>query len=414
MPAFQTSPGTRDILPPDSGRMRRMVEVFADLVERAGYGLVVPPMFEDLGVFQRLGEATDVVTKEMYDFVDKGGRHIALRPEQTASVVRAFVQHRPPTPWKVWYAGLELPLREAPARSVPPVRPGRHRGAGRRRPVPRRRGHGARLALLRGARPAPGDPEAQLASANPDERRRYVDALRAHFEANLDALSAESRVTLQKNPLRVLDSKRPQDAELVGAAPRIASFYGDAVAGHFAQVVQAGLRALDIPFTVDDTARARPRLLPAHHVRVRRRHHRFGPERTRRRRPLRRPRRGPRAARRPPASASPSGSTAPCWPATTKAVFGPPDRRRRRVRGRHHRRPARRCVLTEELRAAGLRADRAYENRSMKSQMKAADRSGAPYAVHRRQRRARGRHGDAAADAGRRATSTQTRVHARI
>ena len=53
MPAFQTSPGTRDILPPDSGRMRHMVEIFADLVERAGYGLIVPPMFEDLGVFER-------------------------------------------------------------------------------------------------------------------------------------------------------------------------------------------------------------------------------------------------------------------------------------------------------------------------------------------------------------------------
>ena len=61
-------------------------------------------MFEDIGVFRRLGEETDVVTKEMYDFVDKGDRHIALRPEGTASVVRAFVQHRPVTPWKAWYA----------------------------------------------------------------------------------------------------------------------------------------------------------------------------------------------------------------------------------------------------------------------------------------------------------------------
>ena len=62
-------------------------------------------MFEDLGVFHRIGEATDVVTKEMYDFEDKGGRRIALRPEQTASVVRAFVEHKPVLPWKVWYAG---------------------------------------------------------------------------------------------------------------------------------------------------------------------------------------------------------------------------------------------------------------------------------------------------------------------
>ena len=82
-----------------------MVQVFANGVESAGYQNIIPPMFEDLGVFQRLGDATDVVTKEMYDFTDKGGRHIALRPEHTASVCRAFAQHRPTPPWKVWYSG---------------------------------------------------------------------------------------------------------------------------------------------------------------------------------------------------------------------------------------------------------------------------------------------------------------------
>ena len=60
------------------------------MVEEAGYGLIIPPMFEDLGVFLRLGEATDVVTKEMYDFEDKGGRHIALRPEHTAGLWNAM------------------------------------------------------------------------------------------------------------------------------------------------------------------------------------------------------------------------------------------------------------------------------------------------------------------------------------
>ena len=69
-----------------------------------GYGLIQSPMFEDIEVFQRIGEGTDVVAKEMYDFEDKGGRHVALRPEGTAPVARAFVQHRPPVPWKVWYA----------------------------------------------------------------------------------------------------------------------------------------------------------------------------------------------------------------------------------------------------------------------------------------------------------------------
>src|SRR5258708_27579418 len=70
----------------------------------AGYGVVISPMFEDVGVFQRVGGSTDIVRKEMYDFEDKGGRHVALRPEGTASVVRAFVQHRPVVPFKAWYA----------------------------------------------------------------------------------------------------------------------------------------------------------------------------------------------------------------------------------------------------------------------------------------------------------------------
>src|SRR3954471_17370210 len=77
--------------------------MFAALVERAGYGLVISPMFEHYEVFARVGEATDIVRKEMYDFDDKGGRHLALRPEGTAPVVRGFVEGRPTPPWKVWY-----------------------------------------------------------------------------------------------------------------------------------------------------------------------------------------------------------------------------------------------------------------------------------------------------------------------
>ena len=105
MPEFQTSPGMRDILAPESDRWRRFVEVFADVVDGAGYEQIIPPLLEDIEVFKRVGEATDVVSKEMYEFTDLGGRHVALRPEQTASVCRAFVQHRPTTPWKTWYAG---------------------------------------------------------------------------------------------------------------------------------------------------------------------------------------------------------------------------------------------------------------------------------------------------------------------
>ena len=105
-PRFRAPRGTRDILPPESDRRRALVDRFAEVVGRAGYSEIATPLFEDIGVFLRIGESTDVVTKEMYDFHDKSDppHHLALRPEGTASVVRAFVEHKPIVPWKVWYA----------------------------------------------------------------------------------------------------------------------------------------------------------------------------------------------------------------------------------------------------------------------------------------------------------------------
>jgi histidyl-tRNA synthetase len=85
-PRFQALPGTRDLFAPDTDRMRALVEVFAEEAENAGFGQIVSPMFEDLGVFTRIGESTDIVTKELYDFEDNGGRRVALRPEFTASL----------------------------------------------------------------------------------------------------------------------------------------------------------------------------------------------------------------------------------------------------------------------------------------------------------------------------------------
>lgn len=239
----------RDVLAPESGRWRRFTTVFAEVVEAAGFELVIPPMMEDLGVFARIGEATDIVTKEMYDFVDKGERHVALRPEQTASVCRAFVQHRPLTPWKAWYSGpnfrYEKPQRgryrqfdqvgvevlgaDDPYLDVEVIALGWefYRRLGLRQ-----------VSLLVNS------------LGEPDDRARYVDALRAHFLAAGDALSEQSRETLRKNPLRVLDSKRREDAEIIAAAPTIDEFWSPDAAEHFA-VVRAGLTDLGISFTVD-------------------------------------------------------------------------------------------------------------------------------------------------------------------
>ena len=193
--------------------------MFADLAERAGYGQVVPPMFEDLGVFLRLGEATDVVTKEMYDFETKGGDRVALRPELTASVVRAFVEHRPPTPWKAWCAGpnfryerpqkgryrqfdqvdVEVLGTDDPEADVEVIALGWrfYEALGLRQVT-------LKLNTL-------GDPRRP-----PALPRRAARPLRRQPSTRSASRAGD---TLAKNPLRVLDSKRAEDAALIAAAP---------------------------------------------------------------------------------------------------------------------------------------------------------------------------------------------------
>ena len=100
---FRAPIGTRDVLPPESDRWEVLVTAFAVRAARAGFRLLVTPVFEHIEVVQKLGSTTDAVRKELYDFTDKGGRELALRADGTASVARAFAQHQPATPWKVWY-----------------------------------------------------------------------------------------------------------------------------------------------------------------------------------------------------------------------------------------------------------------------------------------------------------------------
>ena len=250
MPSFQTSPGTRDILPPQAGRWRAFSAQFADIVESAGYECIIPPMFEDLGVFLRLGDATDVVTKEMYDFEDKGGRRVALRPEQTASVCRAFVEHRPTTPWKVWYSGPNF-RNEKPQQ-------GRYRqfdqvgievlGVD----DPLLDAEVIALAATFYSRLGLKDVQLAVNSLGDDgDREKYSTALHEYFSANLAQLSEESQITLTKNPLRVLDSKRREDQALINAAPKIRDFLSADAANHFDSVLRA-LDALGVKYAIDD------------------------------------------------------------------------------------------------------------------------------------------------------------------
>jgi histidyl-tRNA synthetase len=374
---FQTSPGMRDILAPESARWRAFTDVFAEVVGVAGYELIVPPMMEDLGVFSRLGEATEVVTKEMYDFVDKGERHVALRPEQTAGVCRAFVQHRPLTPWKTWYSGPNFRY-EKPQR-------GRYRqfdqvgievlGADDPYLDVEVIALGWEFYRRLGLRQI----ELLLNSlGEPEDRARYVEALRVHFEAAGDDLSEQSRATLVANPLRVLDSKRERDASIIAAAPTIDQFWSDAAADHFAGV-QSGLRDLRIPFTIDmklvrglDYYRrttfefAGGTLSSAQNA--------LGG--------------GGRydglveALGGPPTTGIgfALGVDRTLLACDDEGVFAAPDTTVDvfvvdTTGGREA------LTITTELRAAGIRADRSFDNRSMKAQMKGANRSGAAFAV---------------------------------
>ena len=235
---------------PDAARWRQFQEEFASVVQNAGYQLIIPPMFEDLGVFLRLGEATEVVTKEMYDFEDKGGRRVALRPEQTASVCRAFVEHRPTTPWKVWYSGPNFRY-EKPQQ-------GRYRqfdqvgievlGVD----DPLLDAEVIALAATFFARLGLKDVQLAVNSLGDDgDRDKYSAALLQYFSANLSQLSEESQVTLQKNPLRVLDSKRREDQGLINCAPKIRDYLSADAANHFDLVLRA-LDALGVKYAIDD------------------------------------------------------------------------------------------------------------------------------------------------------------------
>ena len=212
----------------------------------------------------------------------------------------------------------------------------------------------------------------------PDDRARYVAALQAYFESRVDDLSPESRTTLQKNPLRVLDSKRAQDAEIVASAPKIADFYSPEAAAHF-DAVQAGLTALGIPFTIDaKLVRGldyyRRTTFEYQGLTLDSAQNALGG--------------GGRYDGLVESLGGPAthgvgfalGLDRTLLACDDEGVFAPPttDVQVFVVDTTGGLEAVR---ITAELRAAGFSADRAFENRSMKSQMKAADRSGAAFAV---------------------------------
>ncbi len=246
---FRAPTGTSDVLPPESRRWGALVARFATLVERSGYGLVSTPLFEDVGVFTRVGEGTDVVRKEMYDFEDKGGRRLALRPEGTAPVVRAWVEHRAPLPWKTWYV--------APAFRYERPQAGRYRQhlqlgievLG----TPDADVDVEVISLLWDLYTGLGLQRALLlinSLGDPVCRPAYLDSLLAYLEERRESLCDEHRTRWAENPLRVLDCKREKCREATRNAPRMVDALCGPCAEHFERV-QDGLGALGIPFAIE-------------------------------------------------------------------------------------------------------------------------------------------------------------------
>lgn len=247
---FQAPVGTHDVLGPDSALWEGLLALFAQRAYRYDFSLVINPLFEDVGVFLHgIGEQSEVFTKEMYVFSDRSERRYALRPEGTASVVRAFVQHQPTTPWRAWYAtpafryerpqagryrqhyqlGVEVLGTDDPAVDVEVIAlaHGFYRDLGLRRVrlLVNSMGHEA----CRGA---------------------YVARLSEYLGAHHDELCEEHREIWRQNPLRVLDCKRDRCVEVTSNGPLLIDHLCEECRTHFDQVL-AGLGSLGIESTLD-------------------------------------------------------------------------------------------------------------------------------------------------------------------
>ncbi len=249
--AARAPSGTHDVLWPESTRWESLLAMFAGLVERAGYGLAHTPIFEDVRVFRRgIGEDSDVVGKEMYEFEDRGGRALALRPEGTAPMVRAFIQHRPPLPWKAWYATPAFRY-ERPQRG----RYRQHHQMGvESLGVPDADLDVEVISLADDLFRSLGLTEYDLRLNSMGDavcRPGYLDTLSAYLAEHRDRLCPEHAERLEANPLRVLDCKQEGCLEATAGAPALIDFLCDPCRLHFDRV-RAGLEALGVPYQLDD------------------------------------------------------------------------------------------------------------------------------------------------------------------
>ena len=252
---LQKPKGTQDILPADSAKWQYVENVARETFKKYNYGEIRTPMFEHYEVISRsVGDTTDIVTKEMYDFHDKGDRHITLRPEGTAPVVRSYVENKlfapeVQKPVKVYYIG-SMFRYERPQ-------------AGRLREF-----HQLGVECF-GSKNSATDVETiamayQLFNTlgikevtlhlnslgNTESRLAYRQALIDYLTPMRESLSKDSQRRLDENPLRVLDSKEKEDKVAVENAPSILDYLDDESQAHFDEV-RAMLDSLNIPYVID-------------------------------------------------------------------------------------------------------------------------------------------------------------------
>ena len=246
--------GTQDVYPPESAAWNRLESSAREIAHRFGYGEIRTPMFEATELFARgVGETTDIVEKEMYTFTDKGGRSMTLRPEWTAGVVRATLQHNllAQGPQRLYYVGPFFRYERPQA--------GRYRQANQfgvecfGQAGPEADAEVIQIAALLIGRYGIADAQLNLNSVGDAACRPvYRDALLAHFRPHAAELSEDSQRRLERNPLRILDSKSPADAPFVATAPTMLDHLCAACRAHF-DGLRAALDALGIAYTINPT-----------------------------------------------------------------------------------------------------------------------------------------------------------------
>ena len=251
--SIQAIRGMHDVLPEESPRWQWVERVFREVSERFGYEEIRPPLVEAAQLYVRsIGESTDIVGKEMYVFTDRAGEELALRPELTAGVVRAVVQHgllARRSLWRLWYYGAAFRY-ERPQK-------GRYRqfhqygveciGS----PYPEGDAEVILLAVAVLRELGIADYRLQLNTlGSPAVRQRYRTALVAYLESVREKLSPESQLRLERNPLRILDSKDERDQALLRSAPLLIEYLDAESREHFEALCRM-LQQQGVPFELN-------------------------------------------------------------------------------------------------------------------------------------------------------------------